>query len=601
MPVFVRKVLPHSMVLGIIPCFLGPPGSSSAASKGSDDKPKTSPKFSTSTPKLSSSQPSQAPLSSQGNTPLSASPSRDNFSSTWGGTWGNSGSLWGSSPTTPPARKTELVSQKEKPSLSSAGRGDRAGVSTSARKSRVAKNKRREGSASSLESLSFPSSNPPGSEETKETPRDEKNGGLSPTQQTSTIRDAQSQNFTTGKTEVFESSIVGSGESATEVPSTANVLQVKLSTKVGAEGEGTEIQTRVDGSRHRSTGTWDMLTSTSEPVGRGGSAGGGDERETDRGEEGEGEVEVNLVVPPAEATDGEAKTHTYHGEEDDRELRPTSTSPHSNHSSMPGTQPHLSSPREERWTEVPLSQEPETAETSSGDSSHPVGSTDTPSEVYRPSPPHTVTPSPVLQPSPNSPPLPISHSPLLPATPPPPSPTKTSPLPPTSPVLEPTNTSDTKLAEEIVSLPQQQTLEAAQLSTNDGSDVMGQSREAQDQQESRSVDVKPVENEGGQLKEGSRDSGVLVSSGDSGTVETLQQVGNFSLVVFLYSIHSKPFQSDWYIVRALIKRVVYNVHISCYGRHSVQVYSLRYVSLCSVHYSMLHMLHFFDSVSTQDT
>ncbi|CAI8053206.1 TATA element modulatory factor [Geodia barretti] len=116
-----------------------------------------------------------------------------------------------------------------------------------------------------------------------------------------------------------------------------------------------------------------------------------------------------------------------------------------------------------------------------------------------------------------------AHSPLLPATPPPPSPTKTSPLPPTSPVLEPTNTSDTKLAEEIVSLPQQQTLEAAQLSTNDGSDVMGQSREAQDQQESRSVDVKPVENEGGQLKEGSRDSGVLVSSGNSGAVETLQQ------------------------------------------------------------------------------
>ena len=535
-----RKVLPRSMVLGIISCFLGPPSSSSAVSKSSDEKPKTSPKFSTSTPKPSSSkspQSSQAPPSPQRNSPLSVSPSQDNFSSTWGGTWGKGDSLWGSSLTTPPASKTEPVSQKEKPSSSSAGQGDRAGVSTLARKSRVAKNKRREGSASSLESLSLPSSNPPGSEETKETPRAEMNGdseicslGLSPgstTQQTSTIRDTQSQNFTTERTEAFESSIVGSGELATEVPSTATVLQAEPSAKVGTEGEGTEIQTRVDGSRHSPTGTWDKLSSTCEPVGRGGSAGGGDERETDRGEEGEGEVGVNLI-PPTEATDGidhEAKTHTFHGEEGNRELRPTSTSPHSNHSNMPGTQPHLSSPREERWTEVPLNQAPETAETSSGDSSHPIGSTDTPSEDYRPSPPHTVTPSPVL---PSNSPLPISHSPSLPASPPPPSPTETSPLPSTSTVLEPTNTPDIKLADENVSLPQQQSLEATQLSTNDGSDGMG---ELLHDQELRSVDVKSVENKGGQLKEGSRDSGILVSSGDSGAV---QQVGNYSLVVVFF-------------------------------------------------------------------
>ena len=62
-----------------------------------------------------------------------------------------------------------------------------------------------------------------------------------------------------------------------------------------------------------------------------------------------------------------------------------------------------------------------------------------------------------------------------------------------------------------------------------------------------------------------------------------------------------PFQSDWYIVRALIKRAVYSMYTSCYGRHSVQVALGMYVSLCSVLYSMLHMLHFFDSVSTQDT
>ena len=444
---------------------------------------------------------------------------------------------------------------------------------SSAKKSRAARSKRREGSASKLESPPLPLSNParsPVVEETKVS-RDgsnvhSENSSMGPTPGSGTqpssslMTDAQSP--TEKKAESAQSSLVGSMKPATP-PGAENLLQTEASARCGSGGEG---EKRVDSGDHRSTalaGTWGLLPSASGSVAvpvenRTGSPGGGETREADRGGEGDvgwgNEIEVNLMVPLTETTDGthEAKTDTVNQveEEKEKEQRPKSVSPLSNPSNMLGADSHHFRPGEEGWTEVVLSHSPETAENIPAADSSPIERTGTPlpaTEEYRPSPPPITTPSPLLQPSPHSP-LPISHSPPLPISPPPP----TSQNGSTSPTPDPTSTPDLELAAETVSLPQH-SLATSQLLTNDsevvekgerveeGGNVPGEGSgsvlKTKESQEQESGEVRLVGKDGGQVEGGDSDSvGELGPSSGPEAMEAIQQVYTYNISEYCHCL-----------------------------------------------------------------
>lgn len=432
---------------------------------------------------------------------------------------------------------------------------------SSAKKSQAARSKRREGSASKLESPPLPLSNPARSpvEETKvsrggsNVHSENSIVGPSPSSgtQPSSSLTTNAQSTTEKKAESSQSSPVGSIKPATP-PGAENLLLTEASARGGSGGEG---EKRVDSGDHRSTalaGAWGLLPSASGSVAvpvenRAGSPGGGETRETDRGGKEDvgwgNEVEVNLMVPLTETTDGtthEAKTDTVNQveEEEEKEPRPKSVSPLSNPSNMLGADSQHSRPGEEGWTEVALSHSTETAENVPAADSSPIEMTGTPlpaTEEYRPSPPPLTTPSPLLQPSPNSP-LPISHSPPLPISPLPP----TSQNGSTSPTPDPTSTPDLELAAETVSLPQH-SLATSQLLTNDsevaekgekveeGGNIPGEGSgsvlKTKESQEQESGEVRLVGKDGGQVEGGNGDSvGELGSSSGPEAVEAIQQV-----------------------------------------------------------------------------